>query len=73
MRNSTFFPLSCLVLIPRRDIYYKDPILFGRQRVVDRYVDDIASTFGVQRRSLNVVSTDLESFPKEAAELTFGL
>ncbi len=44
-----------MVFIPYRDIYYKDPALFGKQSVVDRYVDDIASTFQVPRSSLNVV------------------
>ena len=39
-----------------RDMFYKDPQLFFRQSIVDRYVDDIACTFGVQRHCLNVVS-----------------
>lgn len=39
-----------------RDIYYRDPQLFGKQALVDRYVDDIAFTFNVTRRDLNVVS-----------------
>jgi DNA topoisomerase VI subunit A len=38
-----------------RDIYYRDPELFTKQAVVDRYVDDIAYTFGVPRLLLNVV------------------
>lgn len=37
-----------------RDMYYRDPALFGRQTVVDRYVDDIAFTFDVPRSMLNV-------------------
>jgi meiotic recombination protein SPO11 len=40
----------------RRDIYYRDPALFGSQNVVDRYVDDIALTFGMTRSSLNVTA-----------------
>nr|POE72755.1 meiotic recombination protein spo11-1 [Quercus suber] len=39
---------------PRRDIYYRDPALFGAQAPVDRYVDDIVCTFGASRSSLNV-------------------
>lgn len=39
-----------------RNIYYKDPALFKRQEVVDRYVDILAYTFGVRRAELNVVS-----------------
>ncbi|MCJ1300660.1 hypothetical protein MMC08_003457 [Hypocenomyce scalaris] len=39
----------------KRDIYYKDSSLFGKQTVVDRYVDDLAYTFEVQRSALNVV------------------
>jgi DNA topoisomerase VI subunit A len=38
-----------------RDIYYRDPELFVKQLVVDRYVDDIAYTLGVKRQALNVV------------------
>ncbi|KAH8796899.1 Spo11/DNA topoisomerase VI subunit A [Hyaloscypha sp. PMI_1271] len=40
----------------KRDMYYRDPELFMRQAVVDRYVDDIAYTFGVGRDALNVVA-----------------
>lgn len=39
-----------------RDMYYKDPALFGSQSHVDRYVDDIAFTFGVTRTALNVTA-----------------
>ncbi|KAF2769764.1 DNA topoisomerase IV, alpha subunit [Teratosphaeria nubilosa] len=38
------------------DIYYRDPALFGSQSHVDRYVDDIAFTFGVPRSSLNITA-----------------
>ncbi|TVY87160.1 Meiotic recombination protein, partial [Lachnellula willkommii] len=39
-----------------RDIYYRDPELFMRQAVVNRYVDDLAYTLGVERDALNVVA-----------------
>lgn len=39
-----------------RNIYYKDPALFKSQSVVDRYIDIVAYTLGVQRAALNVVS-----------------
>lgn len=39
-----------------RDIYYRDPALFGRQSHVDRYVDSIAYTFGVTRSALHVTA-----------------
>lgn len=39
-----------------RDIYYRDPALFGRQSHVDRYVDNIAYTFGVTRSALHVIA-----------------
>ena len=38
-----------------RDIYYRDPELFIKQAVVDRCVDDLAYTLGVERDALNVV------------------
>ncbi|KAI9863699.1 MAG: hypothetical protein M1813_003722 [Trichoglossum hirsutum] len=44
------------IITTKRDIYYKDPALFLKQAVVDRYVDDIACTFGVERDCLNVVA-----------------
>jgi meiotic recombination protein SPO11 len=37
-------------------MYYRDPALFSNQAVVDRYVDELAYTFGVSRSLLNVVS-----------------
>lgn len=40
-----------------RNIYYKDPALFRSQNVVDRYIDIVAYTLGVQRAALNVVSS----------------
>ncbi|KAG8992790.1 endodeoxyribonuclease [Tulasnella sp. 427] len=38
----------------RRDIYYKDPVLFKRQSVVDKLVDDLAATFDLDRSDLGV-------------------
>ncbi|KAF2422183.1 DNA topoisomerase IV, alpha subunit [Tothia fuscella] len=40
-----------------RDIYYRDPNLFSKQSVVDRFVDDLACTFDVPRSLLNVTAT----------------
>ncbi|KAF2084646.1 DNA topoisomerase IV, alpha subunit [Saccharata proteae CBS 121410] len=46
--------LATNVIITKRDIYYRHPALFVKQAVVDKYVDDLAFTFGVPRLSLNV-------------------
>lgn len=43
-------------IVSKRDIYYRDPALFGNQTHVNRYVDDIAFTFGVPRSALNVTA-----------------
>ncbi|KAM5440249.1 endodeoxyribonuclease [Microsporum canis] len=40
----------------KRDIFYQDPVYFGSQKLVDRYVDDIAFTFGVDRAALHVTA-----------------
>ncbi|OQO15085.1 hypothetical protein B0A48_00467 [Cryoendolithus antarcticus] len=48
LRNNT--------VLSKRDIYYRDPALFNKQSTVDRYVDDIAYTFGVPRSALNVTA-----------------
>ncbi|KAL8648213.1 MAG: hypothetical protein Q9210_005122 [Variospora velana] len=45
-----------------RNIYYKDPELFQSQKVVDRYVDILAYTFGLRRAALNVVSLPFVTF-----------
>ena len=50
--------VGCFFLISR-DLYYRDPSLFLKQSVVDRYIDDLAFTLGVSRASLNVVSLSL--------------
>jgi meiotic recombination protein SPO11 len=50
---------GCLVdnvVMTKRDIYYRHPDLFVTQSVVDRYVDDLACTFGVPRAMLNVTA-----------------
>jgi len=39
----------------KRDIFYKEPLYFGSQKIVDNYVDDIAYTIGVDRAALHVV------------------
>ena len=39
-----------------RDIYYRDPALFGSQSVVDRHVEDIAYTLDVPRSRLNITA-----------------
>ncbi|KAL2067544.1 hypothetical protein VTL71DRAFT_1969 [Oculimacula yallundae] len=44
------------IVTTKRDIYYREPELFTKQAVVDRYVDDIAHTFGVGRDALNIVA-----------------
>uniref|UniRef100_A0A668A553 DNA topoisomerase (ATP-hydrolyzing) n=1 Tax=Myripristis murdjan TaxID=586833 RepID=A0A668A553_9TELE len=41
----------------KRDIYYKDPQLFGSQRNVDFIVDDISCMLKVPRRTLHVLAT----------------
>ncbi|OQE87704.1 hypothetical protein PENNAL_c0019G03860 [Penicillium nalgiovense] len=41
-------------LISKRDIYYIDPEFFRMQCIVDRIVDDLAYTIGVNRTALNV-------------------
>jgi len=38
-----------------RDIYYRDPVLFGKQGVVDRIVDGLAYTLLIPRTCLHVV------------------
>lgn len=36
-------------------MFYRDSELFIKQAVVDRYVDDLAYTLGVERDAMNVV------------------
>ncbi|RAL62863.1 hypothetical protein DID88_004704 [Monilinia fructigena] len=43
-------------IITKRDMYYRDPELFTKQVIVDRFVDDIAYTLGVKRDALNVMA-----------------
>ncbi|KAG9126545.1 endodeoxyribonuclease [Ceratobasidium sp. 392] len=40
--------------ITKRDIFYGDIPLFGKQSVVDTLVDDLAATWGLRRASLNI-------------------
>ncbi|KUJ17464.1 DNA topoisomerase IV, alpha subunit [Mollisia scopiformis] len=44
------------VVTTKRDIYYRESELFTKQSIVDRYVDDIAYTFGINRDALNVAA-----------------
>ncbi|TGO14287.1 hypothetical protein BTUL_0055g00360 [Botrytis tulipae] len=43
-------------IISKRDMYYRDPELFTKQAIVDRFVDDIACTLGLKRDALNVMA-----------------
>lgn len=43
-------------VMTKRDIYYRHPDLFVKQSVVDRYVNDLACTFGISRAQLNVTA-----------------
>ncbi|KAF1848071.1 DNA topoisomerase IV, alpha subunit [Cucurbitaria berberidis CBS 394.84] len=43
-------------VMTKRDIYYRHPDLFVKQSVVDRYVDDLACTFGITRSQLNITA-----------------
>ncbi|EKD19458.1 meiosis-specific topoisomerase Spo11 [Drepanopeziza brunnea f. sp. 'multigermtubi' MB_m1] len=61
--DAYYYPLP--FQIPKIDIYYREPELFMKQAVVDRYVDDIAYTFGVNRDALNVMSQSLTSPPSQ--------
>lgn len=42
-------------IITKRNIYYKDTELFKSQTVVNQLVDDLACTFQIGRRDLNIV------------------
>ena len=56
-----FKVLTRISFLPNaREIYYRDPELFQNQNVVNRYVDDLAFSFGVRRASLNVVGSFLD-------------
>lgn len=43
-------------MLLHRDIYYRDPALFGNQTDVNRYIDAIALTFSTPRSSLNIAA-----------------
>ncbi|MCJ1310424.1 hypothetical protein MMC25_004088 [Agyrium rufum] len=54
------FPSSTDPYLPSnltRDIFYQDPELFIKQRVVDEWIEDLAFTLSVPRLSLNVIAT----------------
>lgn len=38
-----------------RDMYYRDPALFGSQAVVDRHIDLISASLRIPRSQLHVV------------------
>jgi meiotic recombination protein SPO11 len=59
-------PLVDQELTVSRDLYYRHPDLFVKQSVVDRYVDDLACTFGISRSQLNVVRSILCLAPRRA-------
>ncbi|OBT82498.1 hypothetical protein VE02_09128 [Pseudogymnoascus sp. 03VT05] len=45
------------IVTTKRDIYYRDPDLFIKQAIVDRYIDDLAFTLNIPREALNIVAT----------------
>ncbi|KFY71813.1 hypothetical protein V499_08004, partial [Pseudogymnoascus sp. VKM F-103] len=45
------------IVTTKRDIYYRDPDLFIKQAIVDRYIDDLAFTLSIPRNALNIVAT----------------
>ncbi|GAA5870881.1 hypothetical protein JCM3774_001700 [Rhodotorula dairenensis] len=45
------------VVSTKRDLYYRDVQLFGKQQIVDTMIDNIAATLGVRRGDLNVAAT----------------
>ncbi|GAA5984066.1 hypothetical protein JCM10908_006034 [Rhodotorula pacifica] len=45
------------IVSTKRDIYYRDVQLFGKQQVVDTMIEDIAATLRVRRSDLNIVAT----------------
>lgn len=47
-------------------MYYRHPDLFIKQSIVDRYVDDLACTFGITRLQLNVVRLSRSSLWKHS-------
>ncbi|KAH8919344.1 DNA topoisomerase IV, alpha subunit [Atractiella rhizophila] len=44
-------------VVTKRDIYYHDPALFGSQKTVDTWIDDLAATLAVTRADLNVAAS----------------
>ena len=47
--------LKCKIFATKRDIFYRDVGLFGRQSIADKVIDAIALHFNVSRYDLNIV------------------
>ncbi|KAJ9094492.1 hypothetical protein QFC21_006031 [Naganishia friedmannii] len=45
------------IIVTKRDIYYKDVNLFGKQSVVDALIDDVVASIGLKRMDFNVVAS----------------
>ncbi|KIO10072.1 hypothetical protein M404DRAFT_996060 [Pisolithus tinctorius Marx 270] len=45
------------ISLTKRDIYYKDVALFKSQKIVDRFIDDLAATLQWDRADLNIRAT----------------
>ncbi|ESK97304.1 hypothetical protein Moror_17735 [Moniliophthora roreri MCA 2997] len=45
------------VPITKRDVYYRNVLLFEKQKVVDNFVDDISASLDIERADLNVRAT----------------
>ncbi|OBZ85943.1 Meiotic recombination protein SPO11 [Choanephora cucurbitarum] len=48
--------VSYEITVTKRDMFYRDVVLFGKQTVVDTIVDDFSCHFNVPRSSLNVTA-----------------
>lgn len=46
----------------KRDVYYKDVILFKSQQVVNQLVDDLAATWDLKRSDLGIVRITLHVY-----------
>lgn len=61
----SYFRVLCIIhnliksnsITTKRDIYYRDVELFETQSAVDKIVDNLAYSFGVQRLELNIVAS----------------
>ncbi|KAI6046207.1 Spo11/DNA topoisomerase VI subunit A, partial [Pisolithus marmoratus] len=45
------------VSLTKRDVYYRDVVLFKSQKIVDRFIDDLAATLRRDRAELNIRAT----------------